>query len=153
NGRLGAMVFGNPVSETIQLNEESIWAGSKIKNNNTQAIKHLNELQQALFNSQYSEAGKIAGNYFVGIPSRIRSYQPLGNLLIEYKWNGEPSAYHRELDLQTGIATTSFEVNKIKYLQKVFVSAPDNVVIVQINAEKTGTINATLQLQRAIDAA
>ena len=27
NGHLGAMVFGDPVCERIQLTEESIWAG------------------------------------------------------------------------------------------------------------------------------
>ena len=40
NGRLGGMVFGNYVKENIQLNEESIWAGSKINNNNPQAKTH-----------------------------------------------------------------------------------------------------------------
>ena len=27
NGRMGAMVFGNPVKERIQLNEDSLWPG------------------------------------------------------------------------------------------------------------------------------
>ena len=27
NGRIGAMVFGNPWKETIQINEESLWGG------------------------------------------------------------------------------------------------------------------------------
>lgn len=27
NGRLGAMVYGNPVNEEIQLNEETVWGG------------------------------------------------------------------------------------------------------------------------------
>ena len=27
NGRLGAMLYGNPAAEQIQLNEETIWAG------------------------------------------------------------------------------------------------------------------------------
>ena len=27
NGRLGAMVFGDPVRERIQLNEDTLWAG------------------------------------------------------------------------------------------------------------------------------
>ena len=32
NGRLGVMVFGNPQREQLLLNEESVWAGSKINN-------------------------------------------------------------------------------------------------------------------------
>ena len=34
NGRLGAMVYGNPVNEEIQLNEETISAGAPYKNYN-----------------------------------------------------------------------------------------------------------------------
>ena len=34
NGRLGAMVFGNPFHETIQVNEESLWSGAPINSNN-----------------------------------------------------------------------------------------------------------------------
>ena len=37
NGRLGAMIYGDYLHENIQLNEESVWAGSKTNNNNPQA--------------------------------------------------------------------------------------------------------------------
>src|SRR5688500_5010917 len=54
NGRLGAMVFGPSVSsgtgvyrERIQLNEESVWGGSKINNNNPAAKANLPAIQQA----------------------------------------------------------------------------------------------------------
>ena len=49
NGRLGAMVYGEYTLENIQLNEESVWAGSKINNNNPEAKNHLSEIQQAIF--------------------------------------------------------------------------------------------------------
>ena len=38
NGRLGAMVYGNPVNEEIQLNEETISAGAPYKNYNPENI-------------------------------------------------------------------------------------------------------------------
>ena len=56
NGRLGAMVFGNPVTELIQLNEESIWAGSQINNNNPEALKNLPAFRNAIFNNRFDEA-------------------------------------------------------------------------------------------------
>lgn len=43
NGRLGGMVFGDYKQEHIQLNEESLWAGSKNDNKNPQAKEHLKE--------------------------------------------------------------------------------------------------------------
>ena len=31
NGRVGAMVYGNPHKETIEINEESLWSGRQIR--------------------------------------------------------------------------------------------------------------------------
>lgn len=152
NGRIGAMVFGDPVNEKIQINEESIWAGSKINNNNTAALKNLPDLQKAIFENRYSEAVKIAEKSFLGTPPRIRSYQPLGDLMISYKWDGSPDNYRRELDLRTGIATTSFFVDGKSYTQEVFVSAPDNIMVIQIRSSDNGLMNASFSLKREQDA-
>ncbi len=151
NGRLGAMVFGNPVNEIIQINEESIWAGCKINNNNPNAFKHMEELRKALFESQYDNAKKIAEENFVGIPPEVRSYQPFGELLINYKWKSAPADYRRQLDLTTGIASTVFQVDGKKFVQKVWISAPDNLMVVQIHSENGGLINSSFQLKRERD--
>jgi alpha-L-fucosidase 2 len=37
NGRLGAMVFGNPRREMIQLNENTVWGGQPNRNDNPDA--------------------------------------------------------------------------------------------------------------------
>ena len=152
NGRLGAMVFGDPVNERLQINEESIWAGSRMNNNNPNALKSLPLLQNALFESRYKDALELADKDFLGTPPRIRSYQPLGNLLINYKWDGKPDNYQRELDLKTGIVTTSFVADGKHYSQEVFVSAPDNIIVVHITSSDKGFINASFSLNRETDA-
>ena len=151
NGRLGAMVFGNPVHEKLQLNEESIWAGSKMNNNNPKALEALPELQRALFENRYKDALKIADENFLGTPPRIRSYQPLGDLLIDYQWNSEPGNYSRELNLNTGIASAYFTADGKKYIQEVFVSAPDNILVINIRSADGGLINASFRLAREKD--
>ena len=152
NGRLGAMVFGDPLHERLQLNEESIWAGSKINNNNPNALKFLPELQRAIFESRYKDSWKLAEENFLGTPPQIRSYQPFGDLYIDYEWNSEPENYKRELDLNTGIATSYFSVDGKKYLQEVFVSAPDNMIVIHIMSPDGGLINASFKLARGKDA-
>jgi len=152
NGRLGAMVFGDPEHERLQLNEESIWAGSKINNNNPHAFAALPELQKAIFGNQFRLARKIADENFVGTPPRIRSYQPLGDLLIDYNWKSKPQNYSRELDLNTGIATTYFTVDGKQFIQEVFVSAPENIIVVHISSPDRGLINASFRLEREKDA-
>ena len=41
NGRLGAMVYGKPSNETIQLNENTFWAGGPHNTINTAALSSL----------------------------------------------------------------------------------------------------------------
>ncbi|MBW6501714.1 MAG: glycoside hydrolase N-terminal domain-containing protein [Bacteroidales bacterium] len=152
NGRLGAMVFGDPVNESVQLNEESIWAGSKINNNNPSALKNLPALQKAILDGEIRKAEELASSYFVGTPPRIRSYQPLGDLRISYQWGSDHSAYRRSLDIESGIAETRFRVNGKTFIQRVFASAPDNVIVIDIRSMGGGRINALFELVRSRDA-
>lgn len=152
NGRLGAMIFGDPVNERLQLNEESIWAGSRINNNNPASLANLKKLQSAIFENRYKEAAAIAGKYLLGTPPRIRSYQPLGDLLINYRWTGKPENYRRELDLKTGIASVFFTAGGKNYSEEVFSSAPDNLIVVRIKSPDRGLINAGFTLRREKDA-
>ncbi len=41
NGRLGAMIYGNVDTETIQLNEHTVWSGSPNRNDNPLALDSL----------------------------------------------------------------------------------------------------------------
>lgn len=152
NGRLGVMVYGNPVNECIQINEESLWAGSKINNNNPEALKNLAALRQAIFAGEFEKAEKIGSDYFVGTPPRIRSYQPVGNLKIRYLMTDSISDYRRSLTLNTGIIKTKFGSGDRSYIQKVFVSAPDNIIAFEIKASGNGVINAVFKLERDRDA-
>ena len=49
NGRLAAMVFGNPVCEQFQINEETISNGSPYSNHNPDTPKYLDNLRQLIF--------------------------------------------------------------------------------------------------------
>ncbi len=149
NGRVGAMIHGDYKHENIQLNEESVWAGTKMNNNNPEAKAHLGEIQQAIFNQEYKKAWELSNKYLVGTPPQIRSYQPLGNLFINYNWTGEPTSYKRSLNLRTGIAKTEFTIDGNKVTQEVFASAPQDIMVVSISAEKA--FNAEVLLSREFD--
>lgn len=151
NGRLGAMVFGKTDREIIQLNEESLWAGTKINNNNPQALSNLSEIRNLLLNDSNLQASALASKSLLGTPPRIRSYQTLGDLIIQLNSRGNVKNYRRELDLTTGIASTVFEQNGVEYSRLVFASAPDNVIAVRMKAKK-GKINASVSLRRSKDA-
>ena len=136
NGRIGAMIYGNTSHEIIQLNEESVWAGSKMNNNNPAAKEHLPEIQAAIFRKDYKEALSLSKKYMIGTPPNVRSYQPLGNLFIDYQWKSTPTNYRRSLNINNGISTTSYSVDGNNIVQEVFASAPHDVILVKIKADR-----------------
>ncbi len=149
NGRLGAMVFGGTVNERIQLNEESIWAGSPVNNNNPDAREHLGEIQKAIFSGDYKRADELSNKFLLGTPPRVRSYQPLGDMFINFGWSGRPENYRRSLNLNTGIATTEYSIDGNKVSTEVFASAPQDAIVVIIRAEKA--FDTEIMISREID--
>jgi alpha-L-fucosidase 2 len=152
NGRLGVMVFGNPAYERIQLNEESLWAGTRFDNNNLQAGNNIKKIQALLLNKENKKAYDLSIDALLATPPRLRSYQTLGDLFINF---GAPIAlknYNRQLDLNTGIISTSFQSNGTIYTREVFVSAPQNCIVVRLTADKPRAINCNVLLSRERDA-
>ena len=49
NGRLGAMVYGTPAMENIQLNEETLWAGRPNNSANPNALEYIPKVRQLVF--------------------------------------------------------------------------------------------------------
>ncbi|UYQ93931.1 glycoside hydrolase family 95 protein [Chitinophaga horti] len=155
NGRMGAMVYGRPDKEMIQLNEESVWGGLKFNDANPNAYKVLDSLRQLLFAEKNKEAQDLAQANFVAVTSEngsevarnFRSMQTLMNLNIDYGFT-DYTDYRRELDIINGIATSSFKYNGVQYTQEVIASAPDNVIAVRLAAGKPGALNLILTLDR-----
>ena len=153
NGRLGAMVFGGVAKERIQLNEESLWAGAQVNNNNPGASKHLKEIQQLLLAGETGKARKLGDQYLLGTPPRIRSYQTLGDLNLDFNIEQDSvSNYRRELDLSTGISSVSYNYGGATFLRKVFASAVDNVIVIHLSSDRESQISFRVSLEREIDA-
>src|SRR5699024_11159114 len=64
NGRLGAMVYGIPQREELQLNEETIYAGGPYRNDNEKALGALPEIQQMIFAGKTQEADRLINQTF-----------------------------------------------------------------------------------------
>ncbi|SKB76095.1 glycoside hydrolase family 95 protein [Daejeonella lutea] len=152
NGRMGAMVFGNVQYERIQLNEESIWAGKKISIDNPGSASHLKEIQQLLLNGENAKAHELSTKFMLAIPNRFRSHQTLGDIFIDFGLQGSPKEYERNLDLSTGVATTTYVIDGIKFKREVFASGPHDCIVVRITSDKPNSINCKINLSRERDA-
>ena len=62
NGRLGAMVFGTPERERLQLNESTIWAGGPNNNVNPNVLPVIKQLREQLGQQYLPAAGQLAGD-------------------------------------------------------------------------------------------
>ena len=70
------------------------------------------------------------------------SYMPLGDLVIKQSFSGnQPAVYYRDLNIQDAIALTKFTVGGVEYKREVFASAPDQVIIVRLTANKPRQLN------------
>jgi alpha-L-fucosidase 2 len=152
NGRLAAMVFGQVNRERIQINEESLWSGQKINNNNPEALKRLPQIRRLLLGGKNMEAVRLAEESLLGTPPRVRSYQSLGDLWLEFDAGQKVENYRRELDLRTGIASVSYASDGVQFRREVFVSAPDNIIVVHISSSRSASLNTKISLSREQDA-
>lgn len=148
NGRLGAMVFGGIGSERIQLNEESVWDGHPMDRTNPDALKTLPEIRHLIFEGKNKEAEALVEAHMLGIPRHVKSFQSLGDLFLDFGDLGETSGYRRELDMNLGLAITSFVANGVTHTRTVFASTPDDVLTIRLSADVAGAINARIRLTR-----
>lgn len=143
NGRIGAMVLGNPVRERLALNEISLWSGG----------------ENAGGNGSGYEYGPLAGR------DKFGSFQPFADLLIADKnfenadensgKSGNESGgndvsavknFVRSLSLSEAIARTSFERGGTRFSGEVFAAENPSVIAVVRRASKRGKISTTLAL-------
>jgi alpha-L-fucosidase 2 len=153
NGRLGAMVFGGVRQERLQLNESSLWLGHPRDANNPDALENVREVRRLLFAEKPQEAALLAERSLMGRPSRLQSYQTLGDLRLSFPDDQEPPTdYRRELDLATALARVSYRAGGVAYAREVFVSAPDQVLVVRLTADQSKHLTFSIALDRPQDA-
>lgn len=154
NGRMAAMVFGGVETEHLQLNEETIYVGSRRDRVNPAAKAAVPEIRRLLMAGKVTEAEALAGKAMLAYPLRQPPYQPLGDLLITFDIGHEAgtSGYRRELDLKTGIASVEYSAAGVKYRREMFASYPDQVIVMHLTADKAGSLNFRVRLTREADA-
>jgi alpha-L-fucosidase 2 len=160
NGRLGGMVFGGTREDRIQLNEDSVWSGSAQDADNPEGRTALPQIRQLLLARRYVDGEKLTFEKMVcrgegsgraiGANLPFGSYQTLGDLEIALLAAGTepPTAYRRELNLDSAIATTTFRLGDTRYTREVFASHPDQALVVRLTADPPGRLSIDVTLSR-----
>ncbi|MBX3007095.1 MAG: glycoside hydrolase family 95 protein [Melioribacteraceae bacterium] len=150
NGRLGAMVFGNPSSEKIQLNENTIWAGQPYRNDNPDAKEALPKVRQLIFDGNYQEAQNLVNQKFISRNSHGMPYQTAGNLDLIFDGHHNYSNYYRELDIENAVTLTRYNVDGVTFTREVFASFPDQVIVMKITTDQPGKINFSASMNHPL---
>ncbi|EIJ38187.1 hypothetical protein JoomaDRAFT_1168 [Galbibacter orientalis DSM 19592] len=153
NGRIGAMLYGGEKVDQIQLNEETVWAGSPGNNIAKDYYQDVESIRELLFNGKYTEAQQKALEVFpkntpdntnYGMP-----YQTVGNIKLAFKNHNKISNFRRELNIENAVAKVSYLADGVQYNRQYFVSYPDQVMAIHLQANKSEKLNFDIEIQSA----
>src|SRR5213075_1642803 len=97
--------------------------------NNPQAKAILPQVRQALFAGEYAKADALCRE--MQGPFN-QSYQPLGNLYLEFTSSNDYQNYYRDLDLDRAVATVRYKQDGAVFERQVFASYPAQVMVVRL---------------------
>ncbi len=171
NGRLGMMMFGVTGFEKLQINEDSVWSGFFRDRNNAEAKDALPVVRKLLADGEIRKAQKKVLESFSPLPCNERAFQTAGYFNIwcntdseagycgdfpvtEVPVGGEDCSsaknYKRQLNVSTAVASVEFDADGIHYFREYFISAPDDVMVIKLSADKKGSVNFAADFDRTI---
>lgn len=148
NGRMGAMIFGDPVNEQIQVNEDSMWYGGPVDRINPDTKEYLPKIRELILKGEIRKAERLMKMAMSGCPDSAHPYQTLGNIHFLFENIGEVSSYERSLDLERAVYKSSFTADGICYSRELFISAPDDVMVMRLTADQKNAITFQALLRR-----
>ena len=157
NGNIGAMFGGDPYTERIPLNDDTLWSGAPRSAANPNGKEHLEQIRRQIADGDLAGAQAFAEKYMTGEDSAV--YLPLGtltitndaaashNAFVTSQSNYLPfSEYRRKLDLRTAVAGCSYKMGNTSYRTEAFASYPDSVLVIHITASG-GALSLTIGLE------
>lgn len=145
NGTMGATIYGGTHTDRISLNDITLWTGGPDTTiTSPGAHRALPQIRALLDKENYRDANR-ANRQLQGHFSE--SYQPLGQLTIEYTGHAARNigGYHRQLDLTRAVASTAYTDRGQAFGSEYFATAPDSAIVVRLHSNSADGVNATLR--------
>ncbi|MDE5785629.1 MAG: glycoside hydrolase family 95 protein, partial [Duncaniella sp.] len=129
NGTAGAAIYGDPLCDTITLNDITLWSGEPLSRHPLpdRSEKFL-EVRQALAGDDYRKADSLQ-HFLQWHNSAV--YQPAGMIEIEYIDHAPVAEYERRLDIDSALVTTRVVTSGgHSRVTRYFASAPDSLIVI-----------------------
>lgn len=150
NGRVGAMFYGSPDRDVVEINEESLWSGRQIKETNRATPADLARIRELIFEDRLQEAAQLSRNTFLADPPRVRFYESFGEVFIDFADKSEPTDYRKELELREAVASACWKKGGAAYRSECFVSEAYDVLCYRVTADQP--FSCTVTMKRGQDA-
>ena len=148
NGKMGIMVFGNPLDETVIYNDRKFFmAASRERSFNQVSAENLSKIRD------YCTAGNFAAANALAVSSAGWSgggegdKHPGFEMSIILPQDGAISNYSRTCNYRTGEISVKWTDTRGNWERKSFVSRQDNVIVQYLTAPTGGTITCSIQLK------
>ncbi|MEG2454934.1 MAG: glycoside hydrolase N-terminal domain-containing protein, partial [Oscillospiraceae bacterium] len=175
SGDLGANIYGEIGKEHLTFNEKTLWTGGpssarpNYRGGNISAAsggKQMFEVYKEIQNefAKHTTSGDRAAhnlcNQLVGVNGDWNSahtlygggygsYQPWGDVYLDFGASGAVTNYRRWLDLNSSLAGVYFTKDNTAYQREYLASNPDKVIAMKLTAVGTGKLNFTLSFEDA----
>lgn len=152
NGRIGAMIYGNPYTEKLVLNNDSVWLGKKNRKRWAGNYYDVNkQIKDLIINKHIKEAEELA-KYLFSAPKGECIYTTSGELLLHYKDIKTISNYKRSLDLDNGILNVSYLINENNEFNATYLASnPDDLIYINIKTSKPLSFSLNLDRNKLVD--
>ncbi|RAK26189.1 alpha-L-fucosidase 2 [Actinoplanes lutulentus] len=150
NGRLGGMVHGGVGTEILRLSESTAWSGAPSDTDvSPTASRELPVIRRLLFDGEHGQAQRLAAEHLTGRPTSFGTNVPLPRLRLDFD-SDSSTAYRRELDLDTAVATVAFDQNQTHFVRETLASHPHGVIAMRLTADRPGSISFTARLDDTV---
>ena len=153
NGKMGALMMGQPANETIILSHEKLFMPIYGRWQCPNVSDSLPELRRLLKERLYKEAwdfeAKVAVDRGIRIDRDFRGRDPFHkafDLRLTMPSKGKVYDYLRWVNFESGEAGTLWNNEQGNFCRRLFVSRSDNVVVLSICSTNGKKINCQLQL-------
>ena len=150
NGRMGAMVFGDPANETIVANHCRLFLPLGSRETLPDMAPHLPELRRIIREEGYDAAAGffLAKAQEQGFPGLMwtDSFHHAFEMMIRQSFEGTAKDYLRTEDFQTGEVAVAWHADAGAFRRRLFVSRPDNVIVLSLTGPAPGSVTASFNI-------
>jgi alpha-L-fucosidase 2 len=147
NGKMGIMVFGNPLHETVIYNDRAFnLARTRDRSFAQVSAEDLATIKSNCAAGNFAEANRLAVSSARYHDGGEGGRHPGYEMLITIPEAGAITNYSRTCDFRTGVITVKWTDDRGDWERKSFVSRKDDVIVQYLTAPSGGKLNCSIQL-------